>query len=149
MKLRVLLVDDDDLVRSALKAGLKRMGYHVETADSGAAALTLVNATAENFDVLITDQMMPGMTGIELGERIGLIRSTMRRILITGYAAGWNEPKVKALGFAAMIMKPITMEHLNFVLKAACSKQGNEGCSPRQFVVRDSEDRTASEACTG
>ncbi len=83
---RVLLVDDEEIVRSATAEMLRDIGYHVVEAASGSQALAAVRAGAE-IDVLVTDYMMPGMSGAAL---IGELRSTGRRLpalLITGYAA--------------------------------------------------------------
>jgi signal transduction histidine kinase/ActR/RegA family two-component response regulator len=118
---RLLLVDDDSLVRSTIEAGLARMGYEVCTAQGGAHALQLVEADPDRFDVLVTDQMMPGMTGLELGQEIAKVRPTLPCILISGYAAALNERQVKALGFAGLIMKPVTLDQLDKTLQSALS----------------------------
>lgn len=64
MTSRILLVDDDDLVREALTAVLDRAGYHIESATNGRQGLELHAATP--FDVVITDIVMPEMEGIEM-----------------------------------------------------------------------------------
>ena len=115
----LLLVDDDALVRGTLEAGMRRMGYEVEAASSGANALRLFETQSTGFDAVITDQMMPGMTGIELGQRLAQLQPKLPLILMTGYAAALNEPKVKAMGFFAMLMKPVTMQELDETLQAA------------------------------
>lgn len=116
---RLLLVEDDKLVRDTLAAGLRRAGYEVVVADSGPAALELIRRDAGSFDGLITDQMMAGMTGLELGQRLIAEGRRLPMFLVTGYAAALNEPTVKAMGFAAMLMKPVTIEELDRALRAA------------------------------
>ena len=115
----MLLVDDDALVRETLDAGMRRMGYEVVSTNSGANALRFFETPEGEFDVVITDQMMPGMTGIELGQRLAPLRPKLPLILMTGYAAALNEPKVKAMGFFAMLMKPVTMQELDATLQDA------------------------------
>ncbi|MFS0773239.1 ATP-binding protein [Sphingomonas sp. 1P08PE] len=83
---RVLLVDDEEIVRSATAEMLRDIGYHVVEAASGSQALAAVRAGVE-IDVVVTDYMMPGMSGAAL---IGELRTTARSLpalLITGYAA--------------------------------------------------------------
>lgn len=118
---RVLLVDDDAMVRRTLESGMQRMGYEVFATDSGVNALRLFEARPMDFDVVVTDQMMPGMAGTELGRRVGQLPAKVPLILMTGYAAALNEPKVRAMGFMAMLMKPVTMEELECALQEALS----------------------------
>ncbi len=116
---RVLLVDDDEMVRDTLVAGVRRLGYDVVPVGGGVEALDLVRTSATGFDLVITDQMMPGMTGTELGQKLIAEQPGLRMILMTGYASALNEPNVKAMGFAAMLMKPVTMEELQRAIRAA------------------------------
>ena len=61
---RILVVEDNDLVRGSLQMHLSNAGYAVEAVDSGATALARLET--EGFDLVLTDQRMPGMTGAEL-----------------------------------------------------------------------------------
>ncbi|MCB4769539.1 response regulator [Ancylobacter sp. Lp-2] len=82
---RVLVVDDDPLVLSATAAMIEDLGYHVVEASSGSEALAAL-ARGENFDVVLTDQAMPGMTGLQLAAAISEISPALPIILGTGYA---------------------------------------------------------------
>jgi CheY-like chemotaxis protein len=66
---------------------------------------------------VITDQMMPGMTGMELGEILAHQNPGLTLILVTGFASALDEEKVKALGFSAMLMKPVTIDDLDNALR--------------------------------
>jgi DNA-binding NtrC family response regulator len=83
MRARVLCVDDDELVLSSLSR-LFRADYEVTTASSGEAALRLVQQQA--FDVIVSDQRMPGMKGVELLRQTKELAPQTMRVLLTGYA---------------------------------------------------------------
>jgi CheY-like chemotaxis protein len=120
----LLLVDDDDLVRETLEEGLRRKKYLITCAAGGAQALKLIRERRGGFDAVITDHMMPGMTGAELGEIIAQENPGLPLILVTGFASALNEPKVKALGFSAMLMKPVTIEDLDHAVRKASGATG-------------------------
>ncbi|HTO04786.1 MAG TPA: CHASE4 domain-containing protein, partial [Opitutus sp.] len=115
----VLLVDDDVLVRETLEAGLRNRKYRITCATSGAQALKLVREQRGVFDAVVTDQMMPGMTGIELGEILARENPALPLILVTGFASALDEAKIKALGFSAMLMKPVTIDELDNAVRLA------------------------------
>ena len=81
----VLIVDDDDLVLISTAAVVEDLGYAVLMADSGSAALKLL-ATQSDIDVVVTDQAMPGMTGVQLAQIIFATHPTLPIILASGYA---------------------------------------------------------------
>ena len=82
--LSVLLVDDDDLVRAGAAAMLEAIGHTVVQVPSGTRALDHL-ASGEHFDVLVTDQRMPCMTGVDLILRARFMRPDLPAVLITGY----------------------------------------------------------------
>ena len=90
----ILLVDDEDLVRQATAEMLREMGHRVVEAGSGAAALGQLG-TDHEFDLLITDYLMPGMRGSELAEEVRLRLPGLPALLMTGYA---NLAKGEAAG---------------------------------------------------
>jgi CheY-like chemotaxis protein/anti-sigma regulatory factor (Ser/Thr protein kinase) len=81
----ILIVDDENLVRSATAAMLREMGHSVIEAATGSAALDRLNS-GEHIDLLITDYLMPGMRGSELAEDAQDIRPGLPVLLLTGYA---------------------------------------------------------------
>lgn len=91
---RILLVDDEPLVRMATAEMLREMGHSVVEAESGAAAVALISS-GEEVDLLITDYLMPGMRGSELADEIRGQRPDMPVLLLTGYA---NLAKGEAVG---------------------------------------------------
>ncbi|MEJ5976677.1 response regulator [Novosphingobium sp. PS1R-30] len=83
--LHILLVDDEELVRSGTAEMLEDMGHRVDQAASGAQALQKLRDQA--FDVLISDYLMPGMTGVQLIEEMRRQDNDLPVLLITGFAA--------------------------------------------------------------
>lgn len=82
---RILLAEDDDSMRTFLVRALERAGYEVVAVDRGTAALPyLANG---DFDLLLTDIVMPEMDGIELAQRAATMAPRMRVMFITGFAA--------------------------------------------------------------
>ena len=80
-----LVVDDEDLVRASTADMLGDLGYQVIEARSAEEALGLVR-TASHIDLLVTDHLMPGLTGTDLAEQVRLLKPQMRVLVISGYA---------------------------------------------------------------
>ena len=83
--IRILLAEDDSVMREYLTRALERSGYAVTAVDRGTAALPLIEA--EHFDLLLTDIVMPEMDGIELAQKVAEIAPATRVMFITGFAA--------------------------------------------------------------
>ena len=82
---RILLAEDDQVMREYLTRALERSGYRVAAVDRGTAALPLLES--ETFDLLLTDIVMPEMDGIELARRAAEMVPGLRVMFITGFAA--------------------------------------------------------------
>jgi CheY-like chemotaxis protein len=82
---RILLVEDEDVVRDVLVQVLRRYGYRVTDAENGPRALALTADDAEPFDLLVTDVVMPGLNGRHLAEHLGRERPDMAVLYISGY----------------------------------------------------------------
>jgi CheY-like chemotaxis protein len=78
----ILCVDDEETPRTLRKLILQKQGYHVITAASGAEALEVLDR--ESINLVLSDQMMPGMLGTELTKSVKAMRPTMPVILISG-----------------------------------------------------------------
>lgn len=83
--IRILLAEDDQVMREYLTRALERAGYAVAAVDRGTAALPLL--VNEHFDLLLTDIVMPEMDGIELARRASEMVEGLRVMFITGFAA--------------------------------------------------------------
>ena len=83
--IRILLAEDDAVMREYLTRALERSGYAVSAVDRGTAALPLLET--DSFELLLTDIVMPEMDGIELAQKAQEIAPGMRVMFITGFAA--------------------------------------------------------------
>ena len=98
--IRILLAEDDDVMREYLARALERAGYAVSSVDRGTAALPLLEPG--RFDLLLTDIVMPEMDAIELAQHAARIDPDLRVMFITGFAAvtlkaGQEMPKARVL----------------------------------------------------
>jgi PAS domain S-box-containing protein len=82
---RILFVDDEPLQAELVEKGLGRLGYSVTTMTDSLEALSLLEKSPDDFDLLITDMTMPNMTGDLLAKRVMMIRKELPIIICTGY----------------------------------------------------------------
>jgi CheY-like chemotaxis protein len=102
---RILLVEDQDGVRSAVTQALEEQGYHVLSAGSATEALQLTES-AGSIDLLLTDVIMPGMNGIELSDRLRTRWPRTRLLYMSGYAADDVISGALARTHAPILRKP-------------------------------------------
>lgn len=115
----VMLVDDEPALVRVGKLMLERLGFVVEVFTNSGAAWEAFEAAPDRFQLIITDQTMPKLTGLELSNRILKIRPELPVILTTGYHASANQDGVRAAGVADLLMKPYTIETLSNAVKSA------------------------------
>jgi DNA-binding NtrC family response regulator len=112
---RILVVDDDEVIRQVNAEMLTRFGYETETAEDGAAAWEALQANG--YDLLITDNHMPNVSGVELVKKLRSAHMTLPVVLASGTipteAMNWNP----SLQLAAMLLKPFTMDELLVTVK--------------------------------
>jgi two-component system, cell cycle sensor histidine kinase and response regulator CckA len=108
----VLLVEDEESVRSLTRRVLQHSGYQVLSAPNGEAALELSHAHAGVIHVLLTDVVMPGISGPRLAEILLSERSGMRCIFMSGYAATTLDQKILLQGDTIFLQKPFTRAQL-------------------------------------
>ncbi len=114
---RILLVDDEaDLVHLG-KQMLERLGYTVVACTQSVEALELFRRQPDAFDLVITDQTMPQMTGEELTRHLLWLRPELPVILITGYSQTLSPEQAKALGIRAYVMKPMVTQEFARVIR--------------------------------
>ncbi len=107
-KERILLVDDEALLCEMGRDMLERLGYTVSTQQCSKEALAEFSRHPHDFDMVITDHTMPGMTGLELSRRILQIRPDLPIILCTGYSAQVSDETAKANGIRDFVLKPVS-----------------------------------------
>ena len=104
---RILFVDDERSLADMGKQLLERSGYSVTALTSSREALEMFRAQPDQFDLVITDQTMPGLTGVNLAQAIFAIQQNMPIILCTGYSTTISKKKALAMGIREFVMKPM------------------------------------------
>src|SRR5271157_1548372 len=110
MNKSILIVDDEPIVRESIRDWLKDAGYQVATAESGEQALEMVNQ--QDFGVLVVDIRLPGITGINVLEKVKAIKPQIKSVVITAYPTAEFAAEAKKLGAIDYLIKPIAPEDL-------------------------------------
>ena len=108
----VLLIDDEELLVELGQTMLERLGYKVTARCSSLDALTTFQNSPEDFDIIITDQTMPEMTGSDLARRMLQIRPGIPIILCTGHSNLVDNETARSLGIKKFVLKPLTMKKI-------------------------------------
>lgn len=116
--LHILYVDDEEALVFLMTRTLERMGHQVTPCISPDEAWAQVMSRGEVFDVVVSDMAMPGMSGIELAERVLAARPQLPFIITSGYIDAADIARAQAIGVRRMIMKPNTVEELSAALLA-------------------------------
>jgi CheY-like chemotaxis protein len=114
---RVLIVDDDQAVAAFMRALLESWGLTAVVAHSAPEALELFRRDAGAHDIVITDQAMPRMTGIELTRELIASRPGLPVILYTGFNDGIPRAEIDSSGLRAVVTKPVDPHELYGLLR--------------------------------
>ncbi|SHO43481.1 PAS domain-containing sensor histidine kinase [Desulfopila aestuarii] len=117
----ILFVDDEEPLAIMAKTMLERLGYHVTVRTSSLEALATFSNDPDAFDLVITDQTMPGMTGFDLARRMLQLRPLLPVILCTGFSTVISEEKVKSAGIKGFAMKPIEKKEIASLIRTVLS----------------------------
>ena len=109
---KVLLVDDEEALAEMGQELVEGLGYRVTARTSSIDALATLKADPTAYDLIITDQTMPDMTGVELAEAVVAVRRDMPVILCTGFSHIVNANRARAAGIRAFAMKPLTKREI-------------------------------------
>ena len=105
---KILVVDDDPVVGKSFDRVLSGKGYAVITAQNGEEALhQLAN---ENYDAVFTDIKMPGMSGIEVAQKIKAAKPWLPVVIVTGYSTDAYRAAAEAAGVSGFLQKPLSPE---------------------------------------
>ncbi|MFV0436474.1 MAG: PAS domain S-box protein [Desulfopila sp.] len=119
---RILLIDDEKILVEMEESLLERLGYQVTTRTSSVEALRLFKEDPQAFDAVITDQTMPGMTGVDLARKMLALRPDIPIILCTGFSNLVNEQQARLFGIRGFAMKPLTSKNLAQLLREALAE---------------------------
>jgi len=116
----ILYVDDDEAINFLVQRLLEPLGYRVTCCEDPAEALTRFEASPSDFDIVVTDLSMPGMSGFDLARGLKLARADIPIVLTSGYVRDEDHPRAAALGIERIILKPNTVQELGKVLDELC-----------------------------
>ena len=123
---RILFTDDEKQIVDMVQQMLERLGYHVTARTSSVEALKAFRTKPDKFDLVITDQTMPNMTGAELAQKIMGIRPDIPIILCTGFSEVIEKEKAKAMGFRDYVMKPIVKSDIAKIIRRVLDQEEEE-----------------------
>ena len=115
----ILLVDDEDALADLGKQMIESLGYQVTSRVNSLEALSLFKNRPDAFDLVITDLIMPHMTGDELIEKIHQIRPNVPVILVTGFTDRMTQERAHSLGVTKLAIKPIVMKDMARYIRKA------------------------------
>jgi len=121
---RILLVEDEDTQRESLVRMLERLGYGVTDLSDGAAALEEFRRDPQAYDLVITDQSMPKMSGSELAEAVLAERNDLPVILCTGFSDAVDGKIARAKGVREFVVKPFTLAEISKTIRRALAGTG-------------------------
>lgn len=114
---RVLLVDDDPMITRSVPQLLTVLGYEVSPYTGVQEALSVFEEAPDQFDLVITDQTMPHLTGEQFAQALRRIRPDIPIILCTGFSHTMNAETAQTLGVDAFCMKPLQTWELAVTMK--------------------------------
>src|SRR4029453_17369024 len=109
---RVLFVDDEESLVGLGQEILLLLGYDAVVCTSSVEALEVFRRAPQRFELVITDQTMPHMTGEELALELRRLRSDIPIILCTGFSHTMHTERAQELGIDAFLMKPLAMQQV-------------------------------------
>jgi DNA-binding NtrC family response regulator len=113
---RILVIDDDRHMRTACSRVLSRAGWSVICAETGQEGLTALQSGEHKIDVILVDQLMPGISGMEVLAQILAIAPNLPVIIMTGSATEDDAAEIKRQGAFDCLSKPFTPEQLRSMI---------------------------------
>jgi PAS domain S-box-containing protein len=124
---RILFVDDEPIVGRSTEELLKRLGYTVTRCGQSEEALARFRQTPQDFDLIITDWAMPGMSGTELISAMHEVRSDIPMLLMSGFVGSLVEKTAKMMGISEILVKPVNPELLAQAVDLILSRAARVG----------------------
>ncbi|MCC5888152.1 MAG: response regulator [Gammaproteobacteria bacterium] len=128
--LRVLVVDDESAIGAWLSRLLRMKGFDVEVHQDSEAALDSFEVNPESFDLVITDQSMPGLSGVELADELLALRPDMPILICSGFSEFVNAANACELGFTEFLQKPVSARDLLAAIGRCLPAARVQGISP-------------------
>ena len=121
---RILVVDDEPIVRESIRDWLEDAGYQVATAESGEEALEMIET--QDFSVVVLDIRLPGRTGIKVLKEIKAQKPQIKSIVITAYPSAEMADEAMKLGAVDYLIKPIAPDELERLIRETLVKCESE-----------------------
>lgn len=118
----ILLVDDEEMMVDVTGQILERLGFDVVAKTSSIDALEAFQEEPDKFDLVITDQVMPNMTGTQLAEKLISIRPDIPIILCSGFPENVCTEELESIGIKEFIAKPISKQQINKIIRKVLDK---------------------------
>jgi DNA-binding NtrC family response regulator len=115
----VLLIDDEQVCLMSLREIISHLGYQVMACPNAKDALSIALSGKETIDLVITDYNMPEMNGLEFLNILKRILPSVPLIMLTGYGNSGTYLKALGLGVVEFVSKPVGVEELDRIIKAA------------------------------
>lgn len=122
---RLLIVEDEDTLCESLQRVFQREGYAVDIADSAESAFTLLEERA--YDLIITDIILPGISGIELLVKYRKKNPSQKVIIITAFASLASAVEAIKAGACDFIVKPLMHDEMKRAVRNALDKKAEKG----------------------
>jgi PAS domain S-box-containing protein len=120
---RILFVDDEEMLAELGRGMLGRLGYNVTTTTSSVKALKLFSEDPARFDLIITDQTMPHISGLRLAGQLLKVRPDIPIILCSGHSESLNAQAIATAGIAKFLMKPLARQVLAETVRQVLDKR--------------------------
>lgn len=125
---KVLVVDDDPVVGMSFKRVLSGKGYAVITAENGLEGLEKMQS--EKFDLVFTDLRMPGLTGLDVAEKVRERQPWVPVVIVTGYGSKPSEDRARAAGVCDFLNKPLSPEMIEQSTQRALQQAAPAAAEP-------------------
>ena len=113
----ILIVEDEDSVRTFIKKALELSGYNITEAYNGISALNIIRKSEVNYDLIISDVMMPEMDGPTMAKEIKKTIPRQKILFISGYTENYHNDLLIRDDTISFLNKPFTLEELNLTVK--------------------------------
>jgi CheY-like chemotaxis protein len=119
----VLFVDDEIDLTEVARRGLSRYGYDVTAFNDPVKALATFRASPRDFDIVVTDMTMPGLTGDALAAQVRHLRPEIPVVLVSGFSDRLTEEQARAAGFDGFADKPLRPTTLAQLIRKLCDRR--------------------------
>lgn len=116
---RILFVDDEEIICETYSGMLLQLGHEVSTRKNSVDALDVFKASPDKFDLVITDQAMPNLSGLDLADHLRKIKPNISIILCTGYSELITPQTACDFGIDKVLIKPVGIWQMREVVERA------------------------------